>query len=75
MSFRWEVLNVFALCQQCGREGRSSPAAAPADVPLCQCPTGEGQQGDTQIHKVFPIGSNRGVEGGKVRVPFLAHVF
>lgn len=75
MSFRHEVLNVFALCSSVDSEGRSSSASAPAYVLLCRCPTGKGHQGLRQIYKGFPIGSNRDDEGEKVKVPFLAHVF
>lgn len=69
MSCRHEVLNIVALCSSVAvREEALLLLHQPKF--LSRCPTGKGHQGHTQIYKGFPTGSNRDVEGGKVRVLF-----
>lgn len=60
MTYRHEVSNIVALCSSVavGEE-----ALLPLHQPkfLSQRPTGKGRQGQAQIYKGFPIGSNRDV--------------
>lgn len=69
MSCRHEVSNIVALCSSVV-VGEEALLLLHQPKLLSQRPTGKGRQGHTQIYKGFPIGSNRYVEGGKVRLLF-----